>query len=156
MKGILIALVVAGATVGGALFLRQRGLSLSSIRFPGRPSPTETAMMNSVDSPSGEILGEQAPPPLAISHFADRFAGVGKVLGSIVSSIGVQTAKTGEVLVKNVTSEPTSSADVIDMSQVVKDISSKVESIPGNLVNQAKIEYCRQVLETATASASSQ
>jgi hypothetical protein len=152
MKGVFIALILASSVVGGGLFLRQKGISLPNIKLPGRDNSAEVAM-NSIGS--GQVLGDQAPP-LAISHFADRFAGVGKVLGSLVSSIGVQTAKTSETLVKNATTNPTSPEEVIDMSKVVKDISTKIESIPGNLVNQAKVEYCRQVLENATASASTQ
>lgn len=155
MKGIVVVLGVVGAVVGGSLFLKQRGISLPAIRLPGR-APTETAMMDTPESSnSGVVLGEQAPP-LAISHFADRFAGVGRVIGNLASSLGTQAVKTGETLAKNATTTPSDQSEVIDMSQVVKDISSKVESIPGNLVNQAKIEYCRQVLETATASASPQ
>lgn len=151
MKGVFIVLILASSVVGGGLFLRQKGISLPNIKLPGRDNGTEVAMNS---SGSGEVLGEQAP--LAITHFADRFAGVGKVLGSIASSIGVQTVKTGETLVKNVTTTPDSPEEVIDMSKVVKDISTKIESIPGGLVNQAKVEYCRQVLENATASASTQ
>lgn len=145
MKGIAVVILVAGV-VGGVFFLRQRGLNLANLRLPGK---LPQIAINS--SSSGEVLGSQSP--LTITHFSERFSGIGKALANIAGTLGVQTVKTGETLVQNLTATPSSSAQIIDMSQVVKDISSRVESIPGSLANQAKIEYCRQVLENATASA---
>lgn len=155
MKGIFFSLLIGIGVVGAAVVVRQRGISLPTLRLPGRGEATAEPISNLPGDSQGDVLGSEAPP-LAINHYADRLSGVGKVLGSVVSALGVQTVKTGETLVKNVTSTPSSSSEVIDVSTVVKDISSKIESIPSNLVNQAKIEYCRQVLETASASALAQ
>ncbi len=149
MRVFFLLLLLGGAVVGGTMVARERGISLSSIRLPGNVAVPQIAI--DPTSSSGEILGTQTP--LTISHFADRFAGIGQTLAKILGPLGVQTVKTGETIVKNVTSTPTSSAEIIDMSEVVRDVSNKVESIPGDLMNQAKIEYCRQVLEKATASA---
>lgn len=150
MKGIFLSLVVVALVIAGGAALRSRGVTLSSIRLPGR----STEISKTADaSSSGAVLGEETEV-VKVNHFADRFVGVGKVIKNIAGALGTQVVKTGETLVKNVSSTPSTETEVIDVSEVVHDISSKVESIPGNLVKQAKVEYCRQVLLDATASAS--
>lgn len=152
MRKILFFLVLGGMAVAGVFLLRKKGLSLSSIGNPGKDQQIQISTLNSPEGESeGAILGTQES--MQVTHFGDRFAPVGNFLGKIASSLGMATVKTGETIVKNVSSTPNTQEEVIDMSRVVKEISGKIEAIPGNLVNQAKLEYCRQVLEQATGSA---
>ncbi len=152
MKGLFLSLLVtAVVVVGGAVFINKKGIPL-----PGRLGaksvtlPQVSIVGQSPASSSGQVMGVET---VNVTHFADRFAGIGQVVSKIAGSLGVQTVKTGQELVNNVTSTPTSAKDVIDMAAVVREVSSRVESIPGSLVKDAKIEYCRQVLQAATASA---
>lgn len=150
MRGIIITLLAVGLIIGGVGYARARGISLPTVHLPSNITVPKIAI-NPAPNASGSVLGAQST--LNISHFAESFSGAGNVLSKLVNTLGVQTIKTGETLVNNVSSTPSTQADVIDMSKVVQEVSSRVESIPGSLVNQAKIEYCKQVLIQATISA---
>lgn len=153
MKGIFLALSIGIATVGGGLFLRHKGFSLPNLHLPGQVQVPRVAMSEGGSSPSSQVLGAHT---INTNQLGTQLSGIGNIIGRVAGSLGVQTVDAGTTLVNNVTSTPTSQADVIDMASVVKDISTRVESIPGSLANQAKIEYCRQVLQAATASATKQ
>lgn len=152
MTGLIIAVITAVVVAGGsAVALNQRGFSLSSL-MPRNGIKVPFVAVSSPPAPintPGEVMGIETT---AAPSVGQRISGVGKVLGQLATAIGVQTVKTGETLITNVTTTPTSEKDVIDMANVVKEVSSRVESIPSNLVNQAKVEYCKQVLQAATAS----
>src|SRR5258708_7323696 len=139
MKGFLAGLLASlSLTLGNLL-----GGHKNSIPVPQIAIDMQSA------SASGQVMGAQTS---GSSSLGDKLSGIGNVVGKLAGAMGSETVKTGQTLINNVTTTPSSKTDVIDMASVVHDISSRVESIPGNLVNQAKVEYCKQVLLAATAS----
>lgn len=152
MKGILISLFVTAAmVVGGVTVARSKGITLPSLPFFKAP---KIAMTAPVSTPVGEVMGIQtASIPPTTNSLGDKLSVIGSTVGKLASAIGLEAVKTTQIVVNNVTTTPSSQSDVIDMAKVVKQISSSVESIPGSLVTQAKVEYCKQVLQAATTSA---
>ena len=149
MKGFLISLVVGSlAVVGGVAFAAKKGISLPAL--PSFKAP-QIAIGKPVSTPPGEVMGAQTTS--TASNVGEKLAGIGNTVAKLASAVGLEAVKTTQVVVNNVTTTPSSQADVINMANVVHDISSRVESIPGSLVSQAKVEYCKQVLQAATASA---
>jgi hypothetical protein len=136
MRSLVVVLGVIAATVGGGWAVMNRS-SLPSFSLPKVPV--------SISQKDGEVKGDS----VTITH---RFDGVVGAMGKIGSTLGVKTSEVGTQVITNVTTTPSSSGEVIDMSKVVSQVRSSVESIPGNLVQQAKVEYCKQVLQDATAS----
>ena|SRR5258708_6392887 len=139
MKGFLAGLLASlSLTLGNLLGSHKANLPVPQIAIDSQSSST-----------SGQVMGVETS---GASNLGDKLSGIGNIVGKFAGAIGIEALKNGQTLVNNVTSTPSSQTDVIDMASVVHDISSRVESIPGSLVNQAKIEYCKQVLLTATAS----
>lgn len=156
MRGIIIALVITMFVGGGGIYLVNKQNPNSPLL--NLPFVKKTAPKIAVLEPdaNGFVLGSQASLPLDKENITtqSKLSSIGQVIKKIAQSLGDATFRTGQTLVENVTSTPSSQTQVINLSNVVKDVSNQVESIPSTLLNQAKIEYCRQVLEAATQSAS--
>ncbi|PWU24023.1 hypothetical protein C5B42_01010 [Candidatus Cerribacteria bacterium 'Amazon FNV 2010 28 9'] len=141
MKSLLAGLTVAGLVGGGGLLFLHKG----SIHLPSFSS-----QIPSIQVPSGKVLGiSQSVQNPAVGNAANQ---VGGVIGSIANSVGIGTVNGGEQIVANLTSTPNGSGGSIDVSQVVANVQNQLNSLPGNLVHQAQIQYCQQVLQNATAS----
>lgn len=139
MKSVFLSLAVAGSVIGTHV--------LNPHFFPG----IFTALKER-KPPSFSVPTSMKPVEVS-SERAGQVQGVMTKAGDLFDTLTKNGATVGKVAVQVVATTPTTEKEVIDVSKVVNQISTQVESIPGNLVQQAKIEYCRKVFEEANKNA---
>lgn len=78
-----------------------------------------------------------------------------KIPAVLTQALSVGNAAVGQIA-SIVITKPNSDKEVIDVSKVVAGVADNASNIPGKIAEQAKIEYCKQVLIQATMSAQPQ
>jgi hypothetical protein len=136
MKIVLIIFIVAGAVVGATQFgvfskIKQFSPSLPSLPHVSLPKMPDIKLSKNEPNSTSE--------PSALQG---KVAGI--TTGAQIALQGVSTL---------FLSNTASSGATIDMGGVVGQISKQVEGIPSHLLEQAKVQYCLQVLAQATKSA---
>lgn len=141
MKALLIALVLAGILAGGYYFrLHSRILPLLS-SVGGQPEPKQEDTVRI--GPTKPITREQV-------------AGVStERLGEVTKNLAEAGLRLGKSATAILFSDATDSATKIQLSSVTSQIQQRVDAIPSQLLEQAKVAYCTQVLIEATKSATS-
>ena len=138
MKIVLIVLLVAGGVVAANHFgVLQKLQHLA----PSVPELSKISLP-SVPQLSKEEEKDQTP---------ERAQLQGKVAG-----IATTAQNTLQGMSSLFLSTPATGSDTVNVSTVVNQISKQVENIPSALLNQAKVQYCQQVLIEATKSAQKQ
>lgn len=148
MKIVVIVLLVAGSVVAASQFgLLQKLTKLTSklpsthISLPNIPQ-VNLAKEEQKDDEKKEEVKEGSP---------ERTALQGKVAGIATSAQNTLQGVSTLFL-----STPAPGSESINVGTVVNQISKQVEGIPSHLLNQAKVQYCQQVLIEATKSAQKQ
>ncbi len=136
MKSMIVVLLVVGGVVG-AYTLYPKVVPTVVSQLGNKKIPT---LVKRAESSSSVGIGESQVGQVKgiMTKATDLFETVTKTGGVV-----------GNAAIKVVSSTPSTTTDVIDVSKVVTQISDRVEAIPSNLVKQAKVEYCKKVLEDA-------
>lgn len=138
MPYIFITLFLAGGVLAAAVVGKQKVPQLQSLPVPN------------VHLPSVDLTKKPATPDPSASP-----AGAGSVAGAMtkVREIGKKFVEVGGQGAKSaanvLTATPTSEQDVVDVSKTVSQIATEVEKVPSNVLGDAKIEYCKRVLDEA-------
>jgi hypothetical protein len=140
MKPLLIAIGLAVA-IGAGLFFNVPQKLLS--RFPTirKNIPKSIALPSSITktSPTSSVSGKVAGVSTESNEEQNPIIQKGIEVGKSLSTVFLSSSD--------------SKTQTIEVEKIVNQVSKQVESIPSNLLEQAKVEYCKAVLQNATASA---
>lgn len=141
MKPLLVVLGLA-ASIGAGIFLKVP--QKLTARFPSikKSIPTTIKLPTSLTktsegTSSGKVAGVSTEAKDEQNPILQKGIEVGKSLSAVFLS------------------SPDQKTQTIEVEKIVNQVSKQVESIPSNLLEQAKVEYCKQVLIEATKSATS-
>lgn len=139
MKIILIVLIAAGGVVGATQFGLFGKIKQFAPSLPAVPTVSLPKM------PDIKLSKDDTGTPSEPSVLQGKVAGI---------TTGAQNALEGVSTL--FLSNKASAGATIDMGGVVGQISKQVEAVPSHLLEQAKVQYCLQVLAQATKSAQKQ
>lgn len=136
MKKAIIGLVIL-TVIGVGVYFNIPKRFLSKLPHSSIKLPDSISLPQRDASSSGEVAG--------VSTQAQE-------TGNAVLQKGMEVGKTISTIFL---SSPDQKTQTIEVQKVVEQVQKQVESIPSNVLEQAKVQYCTAVLQNATSSATS-
>lgn len=124
----LLTIVVTGGVIGGGLYIKQHPEVLEKFR------DTSSEKSNTISNQSGEILGTAQE---IIEKTSDM---VGKRVNPVIQQVTTIMQSSNVSLESN-------ERGTIDVNKAVETVKQEAASIPQKVFDQARYEYCKQVVQ---------